>query len=332
MVANVKSSPVESGDYAETSVTIEHFSATELGVLLDGFRQNGFFVTFHDGEVEFIKQDLRRGSEEDHILEVVYNTAQSGVGGGRKSLVPAYCAIRGIRICNSDAYVASLTRQKFHVHCILKRVGLPTAATWCYQPPTGWIGGAPAPKQRVIAKAAYESASIGLTANCVGDVNHEFEQMLKEKCAIYRQPFIVQEFVEGYEVEVPLLDIDRMRAIEVVSVQLDGNVYLGDRVLYYDVIDAETYQYAPSTHLTQELKTQLATIAEAAAEALGIRGIGRIDFRLNKAGCPYITDVATSPHLVPHGSFSRSFAWNGYTHADMLAAMIGANQRHWKRF
>src|ERR1017187_8651422 len=102
MVANVKSSPVESGDYAETSVTIEHFSATELGVLLDGFRQNGFFVTFHDGEVEFIKQDLRRGSEEDHILEVVYNTAQSGVGGGRKSLVPAYCAIRGIRICNSD--------------------------------------------------------------------------------------------------------------------------------------------------------------------------------------------------------------------------------------
>ena len=330
MVANVKTGDVDGSDYAETSVSSEYYSSSELTEMMAGFRKNGFFVTYYGGELDFIRADIEGQLErQGRWLQIVYNTAQSGIGAGRKALVPAYCARRGIHVCNSDAYVVSLVRHKFHVHCILQRAGLPTTDTWSFHPQFGWVGGAPKSGEKLIAKATFESSSIGLTPECVGVQSKEFEEVLKKKCSEYQQPFVAQRFISGFEVEVPLIELDRMRALDVVSITLGGTSNLLDQVLYYDIVDSQSYDFGHSDYLTTSQRSRIMSIAEEVATVLGIRGIGRVDFRIDTAGCPHVTDVSTSPHLVEHGSVSRAFEWTGLSHADMLAAMVGANAKRW---
>jgi len=66
-------------------------------------------------------------------------------------------------------------------------------------------------------------------------------------------------------------------------------------------------------------------IAPAVCEVLGLNGYARVDFRVSADGEAYVTDVATSPHLVWHSAFARVFGANGWSHERMLAAMVASN-------
>src|SRR5258708_1394261 len=109
VVANLKGTGQAGLDYPETSIETEYFSEGEAAQLLIGLQENGFYTRFYAGEMEFIQAVLSGDFERmPRPRKLVYNLAQSGTAPGRKSLVPAFCALRGIRALNSNAYVVSL--------------------------------------------------------------------------------------------------------------------------------------------------------------------------------------------------------------------------------
>jgi D-alanine-D-alanine ligase len=232
LVANLKSDSL-AVDYPDSSIITEYFSENEASQILLALHESGFYTKLFRGEMEFIASVLDGSFEKlPRSRKLVYNTAQSGIGAGRKSLVPAFCALKGVNYCNSDAYTVSLARHKFHVYSILRSLGVPVAQSWLFDK-FGWLFGTRPPDNiMLIAKACYESASIGLSEQAIGYLSGTYETMLGERTRQMRQPFIVQEFISGSEAEVPVFDFgEGAFALEPVAIALEGSRLLGDRIL-----------------------------------------------------------------------------------------------------
>ena len=109
--------------------------------------------------------------------------------------------------------------------------------SWLYDEIFRWLfGNKPPNGLQLIAKACWESASIGLSADSVGSMSLS-TGATQERSQSLRQPLIVQVFVRGYKVEVPLLDLGNgPSALEAVSITLDRNPKLDDRILDYEIV------------------------------------------------------------------------------------------------
>jgi D-alanine-D-alanine ligase len=329
LVANLKSAGTPVGDYSASSVATEYFSENEASQIHLGLQECGFYTKLYPGEDAFISA-VMDGSflSLPRLRKLIYNTAQSGTGAGRKSLIPAFCALHGIPVCNSNPYVLSLARHKFHVYAILRTLGLPVVDSWLFDG-AGWLlGERPAHGIKLIAKACYESASIGLDYDGIGELSDAYEAMLACKAAGLRQPYVVQRFIAGSEAEVPVLDFGTGAfALEPVAMTLDGNAVLGDRILDYDIVANDLGGFAPCTHLDQAARDGMKTTAEEVFRVLGIAAVGRVDFRIQSDGRFLITDIATTPHLVQHSAFAFAFGQAGFKHADVMGAVVAANAR-----
>jgi D-alanine-D-alanine ligase len=191
----------------------------------------------------------------------------------------------------------------------------------------GWLLGQQPPYGlKLIAKACYESASIGLSDGAIGTLSSAYEAMLAKQTKRLKQPYIVQEFISGCEAEVPVFDLGNGAfALDPIAVVLDGSPVLGDRILDYSTVEKDECEFAPCDHLDGAVCERMRSTAEQVFRTLGIGTVGRIDFRIGSSGDFWVTDVATTPHLVRHSSFAFAFHKAGFRHADVLAAVVGAN-------
>ena len=51
--------------------------------------------------------------------------------------------------------------------------------------------------------------------------------------------------------------------------------------------------------------------------------MGRIDYRIDNMGSPYVTDIATNPHITKSMTFYYEYQELGLTYADVLDTLIG---------
>lgn len=312
----------------------EYFTDHETNQILTALKANGFRTVYFEGEDEFISFILERRHETIRSRwTIVYNTAQSGTDPGRKSLVPAFCALHGLQTCNSNSYAVSLARHKLHVHAVLRRYGIPSPDTWAFDAQLGWLRNERPPGDvLLIAKAGYESASIGLDERSIGHMSPSFEQALIEKSRDLNQNFVVQRFVSGSEFEVPVVNVANIRGAMVpVGITIDGDRELGERVLHYASVAEDRFGFALCPEDWTPEAERMRNAAAAVCEVLGLRGFARVDFRVDDNRDVWVTDVSTSPHIVAHSAYWHSFQSEGWSYSDMLGCMIAVNASnyHW---
>jgi D-alanine-D-alanine ligase len=320
VVANRKQQ-VSNADYDGYSVQTEYFSDEELEQIVTAMRELGLYVRSYFSEDEFIAAVL--DGEIDRLprsRKLIYNSAQTGVGPGRKALIPSFCRLHALATTGSDAYVVSLARHKFHTAAILRNAGVPTAPTWGYVPGRGWLNGhGPTDGTRIIVKLTYESASIGMDESSLRTVDGLLPSFLEDVASRYDQMLTVQQFIPGNEVEVPVVGLAVPFTPMVVGISIDGQRALGDEFLTYDRVYADKYEFYP---FEGESAGQIAAAAQQAFDTLGIRGFGRIDFRVNDEGTFYAIDVATNPHVIHHSSFAFTFRETGRQYEELIGLLM----------
>ncbi|MEQ9244641.1 MAG: hypothetical protein RLO21_01505 [Nitratireductor sp.] len=174
-------------------------------------------------------------------------------------------------------------------------------------------------------KATYEAASIGLDEASVRTADDGLEGFLQERSRALKQPVTVQEFVSGYEVEVPVFELNNPFALGAAGIRLEDADRLGERVLTFETVGRDDYQFYDFYELNPRTSEEICRAAEQVFEAIGMRGIGRIDFRIRDTGQWYVTDVTDNPHLTPHGSVASCVQWHGFEYKDVMRSMIGLN-------
>jgi len=325
IVANIKSNDLDN-DFQTHSLKTEFLAESEYEGLLNGFRENGFYVLFHNNEMNFFRWYLNGGIKEIQKKYIaVFNSASGGKGPGRKALVPAFCNLNNIPITSSNPYVVSLCRHKYHFTSLLQNHGLPAIPSWYYSKSHQWLlGKKPSNGKKVIVKPTYESASIGIDSSSIFEYTESLDEKLMLLSESFDQPMTIQELISGYEVEVPILmKNENPIAIGVIGLELENTKLLNEQILTYDIVYDDGYNFYSFNELGNEFNTHLLDTAKKAALVIGIEGFGRIDFRVTTDKVPFIMDVSTYPHITHHSSFWYMFNELNLSYSDLLGVLVG---------
>jgi len=323
LVANLKGRTTPVDDYDTDSIATEFLSDKELDDFIQGFEQAGIYCEVVVDEGGFIKWLNDGYFQFGRPRPIVYNVTQNGTGPARFSLVPGLCRLHRLPLVDSDAYTAALGQHKFHFISLLEHFGLPVARSWWFTK-HGWWPVRPPAGLRVIAKPTLDSASVGIHLDSVSFVDADLETRLRSLAKNFRQAITVQEFIPGFEVEVPVLEAHEPRGCMAVGIQLHGRRNLGDSFLVYDDVFADGYEFYDFSEEDCNKAARMMEFARQAHVGLGFIGPSRIDFRVSAEGDARIMEVTCKPHLTAHTSFAYSFAAMGYSYADLLKFLVGS--------
>lgn len=321
-VTNIRSGSLVDLDAGGVVNHAQHYTQVQADEIIRSFQSTGMHVLSYFSEEEFIRAALD-GSIERHAkrLRLVFSAAEGGTGAGRRALVPAFCNLIGLPICNSGPHGCSVARHKFHANAILNSVGLRVPSAWLCTPRGEWIAGRKPPLgTKVIVKPTYESMAIGVNESSVQTVDESFDEFATVKAQAFRQSASIQEFISGYEVGVPIIEIDRVCALPVVGFKLAESTRFGGRPrtfedenlsgqlghFLFDVVPVEQYR-------------KIQRDAVTAFSSLEMAGMGRIDMRIDEDGRCWIFDTNESPPPLHKTAYAFALSKLGFDTNDMLA-------------
>jgi len=308
------------------SILIEYLREYEYNDMISAFKQNGFGLKIFYNENDFINYVIKNTKELEQLEPIVFNLARNGKGLNKKALIPAFCNFSDISITGSGAYHVCLGRHKYHVNSLLRSHGIPVANSWLYTK-NGWLMGKTPPKDlRIIAKPAFESASRGISSNSIAFVKDGIEEMLQDVCKKFKQDVIVQEFISGYEVGVPVIIDSRPYPLLSVGVSMGSDDAMGDKIITFDDAFNETYSFYNFSEKKPKISEGLQQSAIEAAMLLGLEQYCRIDFRVKLDGSFYIMDTSTHPFIIKHSAFAFAFNELGFSFSDLFAYLVYQRQ------
>lgn len=322
VIANLKEAD---GELDITDVQTEFLSETELHEIVNGCRDAGFYTGVFTDPAEFCQWAAGHGPRHFPFPNrAVYSIAQPGRSASRHAVLAGVAELFGCTLLTPPPFEACLSHHKAHATLVMKSAGVRTPGTWQFDARVGWIGARPEDGVNVIAKPCLESASIGVDESARFTFRRGSEGFLRDLSHRLGQPIVVQTFIPGREVEVAVAHDGRAFALDPVGIAMDGQVRLGDRILDYATVYRDGYDFYDFARQEPGLSANLRADAERAAEALGLRGISRFDFRIADDGQAFLIDMTGKPHLTRHSSVAFRFAAEGFDYGDIFASLVGS--------
>ena len=326
VIGNVQGITKIDDDYAYTSIGSEFYTRRQFDDIVLSLRLYGFQVKCYFDELDFIHDYSLRLLSNLYPQEIlVINFAQKGKKIGRKSLIPAFCDMNNILHTNCNPYVVSLCREKFHWYLILKDHA-PVSPSWLYSHRYQWLFGKPTEGEKIIVKLTNESSSIGLTYENIMTYSDDADKKISALSEKYDADLIVQEFLAGYEIEVPFINSKDCRAFNPIGISLNGQKDLGNNILDYEIRGDHLFNFYDFSELFPQTSESIRQTVQTVALLLNIEGIGRVDFRVNALTEQYyITDINANPHITKSMTVYYAMKKMGYNeYISTLLLLIGA--------
>lgn len=258
--------------------------------------------------------------------DVVLNLCESLAGDARgEMLVPAMLELLQVPYTGSSALSLALALHKNKAKEILRARGVPS--------PDFCIVGHVEDLTRVdlpfplIVKPSREDASMGIDFDSVVNTRQGLGRAVAKVLRTFHQPALVERFIEGREVYVPLLGNHPRRALPLSEIQF-GNAFAGkpNVVSYKAKWDLESAEYlgSPSTlvSLPPAIAARCVEVAVAAFEALECRDYGRVDLRVDASGQPFVIDINPNCDLHPQAGFAKAAEAAGLSYADLALHLV----------
>ncbi|MBU1186759.1 MAG: ATP-grasp domain-containing protein [Acidobacteria bacterium] len=257
---------------------------------------------------------------------IVLNLALGVQGKCRYTHVPAILEVAGIPYTGSSPMGHALAQDKVIAKQIFISTHLPTPEYHVYMSPEldqSFL------KYPVIVKPRGEAASFGLKI-----VNDEasLKEAVEELFAEYKQPALVEEFIEGREVNVSVIGNHPPVALPVLELAMEN----GPRAIYtYDIKfpkkgDKKVKMICPAK-LPRETTEYIQELAVQAFNALNVNDFGRVDFRLDKYNRPHILEMNSMASINPHSSFVTSAKAAGLSYNQLINRIIEAAVERYSR-
>lgn len=136
-------------------------------------------------------------------VDIAFNTCEGHRGASREAQVPALLDMLGIPYTGSGVMTLTLALDKAMAKRVLRFHGLPTPEFQTFV--TGDEPLNPRLKYPLFVKPVMEGSGMGITAKSVVRNGRELRAQVKGIIVVYRQPALVEEFIEGRELTIGLL-------------------------------------------------------------------------------------------------------------------------------
>lgn len=322
LIIHLQTDAVED-DYEGFSIATSYYSDVEFQEVLMAFKNIAAYVDVSYGEKDFISK-VQSGalSHLDKFKKIAYAQTASGIARSKSALIPAFCDLHNIKYCCNDIFTGALLDNKLAANKLLKSIGMKLPDTWFYYHKTGWMGMEPSSDCMLISKPAYECASIGITEKSVSLLDASYLKFIHDLSIGFRQPILVQSFIEGYEIEVPILELDKPIVPGITGISLNGNKKLGSKILSYDTIFENGFDLFDFTQFDNSISKQVENDSLTAYNMLQLKGPVRMDYRVTESGEYYLMDYNNCPHLGIQHSFAFTVRQLGFTYEDMLRLIV----------
>jgi D-alanine-D-alanine ligase len=259
--------------------------------------------------------------------EIVFNIAEGqGIGRSREARVPAVLEMLGIPYTGSDPLTLAVTLDKDCAKRLVQSttVKVPQWGIWHPEDSLEDIETWRYLKWTAIVKPAWEGSSKGIRGKCVVDTPEELIAAIEAHRGAYRQPVLVEEFIEGDELTVGIVGNSPPQIIGVMRVLPKKKE---ERFVYSLEVKRDFRQlvsYECPARLPPERLQAVEQAALTVYRTLGCRDVARIDFRL-KDGIPYFLEVNPLPGLNPESSdlviLSQLAGWS---YEQLIASILQA--------
>ncbi|MDQ0656848.1 ATP-grasp domain-containing protein [Paenibacillus sp. W2I17] len=309
------------------STNNEFFNDKEFDEVFEGIKDADFFVETFFNEIEFILEVLKQSYFKNKRF--VYNLSRNGQHIGKKSLIPSFCDLMSIPYTGSDALVISFSRAKYIYTKYLEVHNVKVPDSWVYDPSNGWLAGnKPKLDTKIIIKPMHESASIGLSETSIKLFDSSTELKIINDSKEKNSAILVQQFIEGYECEVPLLISSRPYALNPIGISINGENHLKQSILTSDCSFNDGYNfYSLDKELSCSVIEKVRETAIDIAQLVGLRSYGRVDFRIDNQGDAYLMDIAASPYTTKHSSFAYAYNQLGLEYHEIYSSIIGLSSK-----
>lgn len=162
-----------------------------------------------------------------------------------------------------------------------------------------------------VVKPPREGSSVGIRV-----VKQESEAMpAMEHAAGISSDLLIEEFVEGRELTVAIVDGEIFPVVEIIPP--DGEWY--DMATKYPWLSGKSggSQYVCPAVLTAAEEAVVKDAAKKAYDALGIEVYSRVDVLLNSLGSPYVLEANTIPGMTETSLLPMAGVEAGYSFGDL---------------
>jgi D-alanine-D-alanine ligase len=230
----------------------------------------------------------------------------------------------GIPYSGAPPLALGLCRDKVMTKLILRGHGIPTAPFVLVEDPDSPLEGLRFP---VIAKPATEDGSLGITDASVAEDVEAARRAIKAVLDTYG-PVLVEEFIEGRELNVPILGNAPPRVLPVSEIDFGGLAPGMPHICGYEAKwEQADDRYAGTTgicptELGDQLQDRIERWSALAFRALGLRDYARIDWRLSPTRGLMALEANPNPDISPSSGFLRSVRAAGMDYSEFITQLI----------
>ena len=267
--------------------------------------------------------------------DLIFNTAEGRRGRAREGFYPALFEELGFPYTGSDAYVLTISLDKWLTKLVLSGQGIDTPRARLLTPrdlPSLVEGslGVPVP---AIVKPNYEGSSKGIGDESVARDWRSLRTIVERMLRQYPAGVLVEEFIQGIDITVPFVeglgDEGILAPVEYVIEAAARSKY---NIYDYRLKNTESNRVAVRcpAEIPRDVAARLRAITKQIVRALAVRDVGRIDFRLGEDGRIYFLEVNALPSLEPGAGLFAATRREGLTYDQTIAAVVKSAAVRWK--
>ena len=313
---------IEKGE--EKDILAEEAIVEEIGAVEEALHSLGHqcFVLAIRDEINTMIHWLR----EIHP-DVVFNLCESVYGNSCLEMnIPALLDLFQISYTGSSALTLGLCQDKGKVKNILLSQGILTPRYRIFDRKVNHIKGNVFP---IIVKPLHEDGSLGISKESVVFDDEALIRQIQYVVEKYDQPALVEEFIEGRELNVGLVEDDgRVGPLPISEIDYSEFPNGVPRICGYEakwVPDSPEYQKTKPicpAPLEWVMKKRVEHIAVKVFRLFGCRDYARVDIRIDREGKIYVLEVNPNPDISPSSGMARAVKVQGVKYSDFIKGLL----------
>jgi D-alanine-D-alanine ligase len=262
--------------------------------------------------------------------DIVFNIAEGLYGEGRESQIPAMLEMLKIPYTGSGPVTLAISLNKELTHKILSANGV-------YTPLFKVFNDAKEIRDvslafPLVVKPIAEGSGKGIRSNSLVKDFQSLKNQVRWITKTYKQPAIVEDFIEGREFTVGIIGNQKPKVLPIVEILFD-NLPKGSNPLYayeakwiWDVPEKPLDIFKCPAEITHKLEAEIKKTAVKAFRALNCKDICRMDIRLDENGKPNVLDLNPLPGMIPdpdaHSCLPEAAMVAGYTYEQLICTIL----------
>lgn len=262
-------------------------------------------------------------------VDIVFNLCE-GIGPrNREAQVPVILETYGIPYIGSDGLTMSLTLDKIMTKKILNAEGIPTPHYLGIRKMDDLIN-LDHMKFPMIVKLRNEGTSKGLSDKSVVHNRKELNRQAEFLFDTYdNSPLIIEKLISGSEFTIPLIGNSPVEIFPAVQISINDKFDLEEMIYTFERITSPELKYVCPAKIGKRLEKKLEDLSLRTYKAVDCLDFGRVDFRVDRDGNPYVLEINPLPSISTEDVFSLSPEHVGCDYSKVINKIIDAGLKRY---